>query len=78
MSEDKVKPFVQSPFDTPITGLSTSQMSKVGKKNSLIKIEAPTAPKATRLPIANKEFKVGDESENAEIVDENRVNANTP
>ena len=53
-------------------------MSKVGKKNSLIKIEAPTAPKATRLPIANKEFKVGEDAENAEIVDENRVNANTP
>ena len=28
MSEDKVKPFVQSPFDTPITGLSGGKISK--------------------------------------------------
>ena len=52
MAEDKVKPFVQSPFDTPITGLSGGKISK----RELLKIEALTAPKATRLQIVTKEF----------------------
>ena len=52
MAEDKVKPFVQSPFDTPITGLSSGKISK----RELLKIEALTAPKATRLQIVTKEF----------------------
>ena len=56
LSEDKVKPFVQSPFDTPIIGLTKDKFSKFGKRETMLRIEAPTAPKATRLPIVKKEF----------------------
>ena len=77
MTEDKVKPFVQSPFDTPIMSISTGKISKIGKRNSLLKYEAPNI-KPNRLPIVDKNFETVEEAKFDEIVDEMRLKVNTP